>query len=127
MGRGHEMRLGGREGTSLRSLRNDRKEPASKLLRAKYPDGSSSSPKLPSTQALVQDYLKGNQVQNSEAPAFIIKAFGARTEIAVGISTAPSLRAMVPTGFLYLARGRGLNPCLLGNLAPTPPPLLKCP
>lgn len=28
---------------------------------------------------------------------------------------------------LFLARGRGLTPCLLGNLAPTPSHSLKCP
>ena len=77
---------------------DDRKEPASKLVSRWiiiFPQP------LPSTQALLQEYLQGNQLQNSDIPSFIIKAFRARTEeIAMGILTAPSRPATVHTGFL---------------------------
>lgn len=89
---------------SLRSLRNDRKEPGRKLLWewGRYPHGSSFFPKPLSTQALVQETFKVNQVQDSDIPAFIIKAFRARREeMAMGISQAPSLPAMIPLGFLW--------------------------
>lgn len=70
--------LGGREGLSLRSLWNDEEELASGQLREKQPGGPSFFPKL--NPAPVQGYFKGKQVQDSEAPTFIIQAFRARMD-----------------------------------------------
>lgn len=64
--------LGGREGLSLRSLWNDRKELASKHGGGgEQPEASSFFPKLPSTQALAQEHFKWKQVQDSEAPPLL--------------------------------------------------------
>lgn len=100
------MTLGGREGLSLRSLWNDRKELASKQLREKQPNGSSFLPKLPSTQAPVQEYFKGKQVQDSEAPPVLwrlseLGETGQRTLQWGRIQIAPCLSASVPAGFLW--------------------------
>lgn len=57
---------------------NEEEELASKQLREKRPGGPSFFPKL--NPAPVQGYFKGKQVQDSEAPTFIIQAFRARID-----------------------------------------------
>lgn len=50
------------------------------MVEEKQPNGSSFFPKLSSTQAPVQEYFKEKQVQDSEAPIFIIEAFKAKID-----------------------------------------------
>lgn len=50
---------------------NDRKGPVSKQLGESSPEGSSFFPRLPSTQAPVQEYFKGEEVQESKDPPLL--------------------------------------------------------
>ena len=125
VGRGRGMNLGGREGLSLRSLKNGRKELASKLLSRWiiiFPQaplnpgpGPRESQRKPSPgQCLSRLYYQGFQSQDRQDRG------SCNGDLEGPFSPCHG------THRLPLAKGRGLNPCLLGNLAPVPPPLLKC-
>lgn len=105
-------------------------------LGEKHPDGSPPPP-APLNQALLQEYLKGNQILENEAlssptptPPYY-GGFQSQDRLDTGdwdgkgIYKPPSLPAGVPQA--SWGQGYSLTPHLLRNLSPSPSPSLECP
>lgn len=92
-------------GQPLPEVTEEYEEPQAVNYWKTYPEASSFSPRLPSSKALVQGCLQGNQIQERGSPASRIKALRARThrteDTAVGILATPPLSATVPKGSLW--------------------------